>query len=163
VQILTPCVHLEIDIGIVASVRSRLSAADLEHHNFPVATVLQMMPVRVSGAETSAVAGDQNFFGGLGDQNHLTLDHHQEFVFVTVPVTLAGPGAWRKTEQIDPKLAEACGFSEPPAPPGLTWCVKGRRISGAVLRWRPVDLNLFHLTNSFFVERAPNRTRVARH
>ena len=154
-QIITRCVHLEIDVRIIARVSSRMSTTDLEHDNLPIASVLQMMSIGVSCAEPCAVAGDQNLFARFGDENSLTLEHHEEFIFMTVPVTLAGPCAWRKTEQIDSELGETRGLSQPPPPPRLTRSVKRRRISRPMLCRRAVDLDLFQLTDSLVCRPRP--------
>lgn len=133
VQIVARRIHFQIDVRVVAGVSARMPSADLQNHRFPTASVLEVMPVGVARREPSAVTSHQDLFAAVRDENDLAFEHHQKFIFMTVPVALAGPGARREPEQIDPELSEPSGFAQSPPAPGLARGVERRRISGSVL------------------------------
>ena len=77
-----------IDVGIDATVGG-IGVAYLQDPGRAAGFVDQVVAVGVAGLEGGAFTGAQNLLAGVGDQGQLTLHHPDEFVVVTVPVTLA--------------------------------------------------------------------------
>ena len=73
----------------------------------------KVMAIGIASPEGGAVPGAQYLFADVGDQRQLTIQHPDELVFVTVPVTLAGPVAGRQPHQVDAEIDQAAGIAEP--------------------------------------------------
>lgn len=84
-------VVVHIDVGIVAiAVRVR---AYHHEHAVSCAFVDQAMAVCLALGETGAVSGVHGVAAIVIDEYGLAEDHHEEFIFVLVPVALGGPSA----------------------------------------------------------------------
>jgi hypothetical protein len=55
--------------------------------------VLEVMAIMLTGFEAGAVAGVENGVAGVRDEHDRSSQDENEFVFVSVPMALAGPGA----------------------------------------------------------------------
>ena len=97
-----------IDVRIDAAV-SRVRIADFKKLGRMCGSIDQMMTVRIACLERSAIPGTENFLAGVGDESQFAFHYPNEFVLVTVPVTLAGPTAWRDHGQIDAEVRESVG------------------------------------------------------
>src|ERR1700688_1769790 len=70
------------------------------------------MAVALCGLEARTISGPQCLLAVIRYQHDFSLQHVHEFIFVAVPVALAGPGPRCQTQQIDPELRQAGGLTE---------------------------------------------------
>ena len=95
------CDHVDIRVkGRVAGDTS----ADFQHLDVTTRPVLQAMPVAVSGREPGRVAGAQDLFAAVSNEDNLAGEDIDELVAARMPMTLARPGAGRQAKQVDAKL-----------------------------------------------------------
>src|ERR1700751_3054061 len=64
-----------VDVGIVNRVGRRHPGADLEEDGVGRRAVLEMMSVRIAGAESGAVTDAKNLFAVVRDKDDFALDH----------------------------------------------------------------------------------------
>lgn len=103
-----------------------------------------MMSVGVALPEGSAVAGAQYLFAGIGDQCQLAIQHPDELVLASMPVTLARPSARLDDSQVDTEQSQPRIACQSLA--GLTAAgdVEGTRIVAAGLSGYGGQVELLH-------------------
>jgi hypothetical protein len=95
---------MEVDIGILGMGFGRPPGADFKNQIGYLAAVLQVMAITLTGFEAGAIAGVEYGFASIGDEHDRAPDDIDEFVFVSVPMALTGPGARSQLQQIDAEL-----------------------------------------------------------
>ena len=88
-----------------------------------------MMAIGITTPERRAVPGAQCFFTGVSHQRQLTIEHPDEFVLMTVPMTLAGPGARLNDSHVHAELSQSSITCQP-----LTGLSDARFIKGTRIR-----------------------------
>jgi len=127
----TPFGHLQVNAGIGDFIVVRAARPNLQVSRIFPRAVLQMVAIRSPCLETGTVAGAEDFFTRIGDQNELAFHHINEFIFGAMPMPLTRPGAGGKPRQVHAKVGETRGVSEATAEPADTGLVVGRRVARA--------------------------------
>jgi hypothetical protein len=131
-----------IDVRIDAAIL-RIAVTDLEYPGRAARFVDEVVAIGVAGSEGGAISGMQHFFATVGDQRQLALKHPDQFVFMAVPVTLAGPGAGLDDGQIHAELSQTRVACEPLRRLVEARPVEGRRIVALGLHGYCGEGNLF--------------------
>src|ERR1700730_14580198 len=95
-----------VDVRVCATV-AWVSCANFKYSGRPPRSIYQMMAVWITAPERRTVPGAQCFFAGVGDQCQLTIEHPDEFVLMTVPMTLAGPSTRLDDSHIHAELSQS--------------------------------------------------------
>ena len=77
----------------------------------------RVMAITLPAFEARAIASFEDGIAGVGDEHDRSSQDEDEFVFVSVPMALTGPGARALLQQINAELGEAGGMPE--SPPSL--------------------------------------------
>jgi hypothetical protein len=107
---------MQINIGVKRLILIRSSCSNLQDHCVSRASVLQVVPVRDTSFEASAIAWAKKFFAVIRHHDHLTLEHVNKLVLVGVPMPLARPSSRREAQQVNSELRKPRGISQ--AQPG---------------------------------------------
>src|SRR5689334_14642193 len=124
----------------------RVRIADLQHHRVAVGAVDQMMAVGIARFEGGAIARPQLLLPAIGNEGQLTLDHHDEFVLMAVPVPLARPDAGRDAGEIDPEGREPREASQPAPGVAEAGAVERRWVVAGALDRDRAEIELLHRT-----------------
>jgi hypothetical protein len=100
-----------VDVRVVRIVTCD-TAAYLEHKHFLIGSVLQAMPVRITGSESRRVAGLQTFLPVTRHQHDLAEKYVHKLILGRMPMSLTRPSPGREPQKIDPELCQTACVSE---------------------------------------------------
>ena len=144
---------VHVDIGIVA--RPIRFLADYDKNTVAVAFVDQAVAVGIAFGETRAIASTQLMTAIIIDEHRLTVDHHQKFILLFMPVALRRPCAGFEDNMANPKIGQPARRRKPSIPTLLYFTDILRRIASGIGLRNFIKIELWHrvITLQFDVHR----------
>jgi hypothetical protein len=135
--------HVDVRVGAPVL---RIARADFEYLRGPARFIDQMVAIGITTPERGAVADAQCFFAGVRDEGQLTLEHPDEFVFMSVPVTLAGPSPRLDDRHVHAELSQPRETRNSFGELSFAGFIEGTWIGAARFRGHNGKIDLLHDT-----------------
>ena len=133
---------VHVNIGIVA--RPIRFLADHDKNTVAVALVDQAVAVGIAFGKTRAIASAQLVTSIIIDEYRFSVDHHQKFILLLVPVALRRPCAGFQNNMADAKIAQPARGRQPPIPAPLHFTGILRRIASRIGLQNFIKIELWH-------------------
>jgi hypothetical protein len=91
------------------------------------------MAVRFVLGKRGTISGAKGLLAGIGDEYDFARQDLHEFIFMAVPMPLAGPRTGRKLQKIDAEIRETAGISQSLANTLARGFMERSRIAGTLV------------------------------
>src|SRR5471030_2411220 len=139
-ELAVPAVEHHVDVGIAAEIIGT-AGADFQIGGIAIRPVDEVVAIGHPLGKGGAVTCAQDLFAPIGDQDQFARQQIDQLVLDAVPMTLAGPGPRRQSDEIDPEIADPGRVAQRLLEPFLRHFMKWRGITRSLAWLYRSDVN----------------------